>query len=107
MILSPWFQGNTEVRCHAARIMKVFQAAVDAFDTADPEAHLKQIWTKVAVTHSHHKVQEESFNEMREVFLEELTIVCALNDKQQQAWNVFFDVAYAIVFAKLEEIYQK
>lgn len=87
--------------------MRVFQAAVDAFDSSDPEAHLQQVWTKVAVTHSHHMIQEDAFNELRDVVLEVLTKVCALNDKQQQAWSVLFDIAYAIVFAKLESIYQK
>lgn len=87
--------------------MRVFQAAVDSLDSADPEAQLQQIWTKVAVTHAHHKIQEDAFNELRDVVLEVLTKVCALNDKQQQAWGVVFDIAYTIVFAKLEEIYQQ
>lgn len=87
--------------------MKVFQAAVDAFDSADPERNLKQVWTTVAVTHSYQKVKEDSFNELREVVLEVLTTICALNHEQQQAWGVLFDIAYSIVFAKLEDIYHK
>lgn len=85
--------------------MKVFQAAVDAFDTTDPEGHLQQVWTKVAVTHSHHKIQKDSFNELRDVVLEVLTNVCSLEETQQEAWGAFFDLVYAIVFQKLDDIY--
>lgn len=87
--------------------MKVFQAAVDAFDSSDPEARLQQVWTKVAVTHSHHKIEQDAFNELRDVVLEVMTNLCAMDESQQEAWGVLFDVAYAIVFHKLEEIYQQ
>lgn len=99
-------QGNPGVRTHGARIMKVFQAAVDAFDSSDAEGRLQQMWTKVAVTHSHHKIQKDSFNELRDVVLEVMTSLCAMDDAQQEAWGVLFDVAYAIVFHKLDEIYE-
>lgn len=84
----------------------MFQAAVDAFDTADPEGHLQQVWTKVAVTHSHHLIQKEAFDELRDAVLEVLTQLCSLDDSQQDAWSVLFDVVYAIVFQKLDEIYE-
>lgn len=87
--------------------MKVFQAAVDAFDSSDPEGHLRQVWTKVAVTHARHEIQQDSFNELRDVVLEVLTKVCSLDEAQQEAWSVLFDMVYAIVFQKLEEIYQR
>lgn len=104
---SPFIQqGNPGVRTHGARIMKVFQAAVDAFDSSDAEGRLQQMWTKVAVTHSHHKIQKDSFNELRDVVLEVMTSLCAMDDAQQEAWGVLFDVAYAIVFHKLDEIYE-
>lgn len=99
------FQGNPGIRAHAARIMKVFQAAVDAFDSADPEGHLQQVWTKVAVTHSNHEVQKDAFNELRAVVLEVMTDLCGMDQEQQEAWGVLFDVVYAIVFEKLDTIY--
>lgn len=98
-------QGNPSIRAHAARIMKVFQAAVDAFDTSDPEGHLQQVWTKVAVTHSRHDIQKDSFNELRDVILEVLTGLCSLDESQQEAWGTLFDMVYLIVFQKLDEIY--
>lgn len=100
-------QGNPGVRTHAARIMKVFQAAVDSLDSSDPEGHLQRVWTKVAVTHSHHLIQKDSFDELRDVVLEVLTSACSLDEEQQVAWGVLFDVAYAIVFHKLDEIYER
>lgn len=87
--------------------MKVFQAAVDAFDTADPEGHLNHVWTKVAVTHARHKISKESFEELKDVVLEVLTSACSLDATQQQAWVVLFDDVYAIVFSKLDSIYQR
>lgn len=86
--------------------MKVFQAAVDAFDSSDPEGHLQQVWTKVAVTHSHHAIQKDAFNELRDVVLEVMTKLCSMDESQQEAWSVLFDIVYAIVFHKLDEIYQ-
>lgn len=98
-------KGHPAVRFHGARIMKVFQSAVDALDSNDAVGHMEHIWSKVAVLHSHHDRQKESFHELRLVILEVLTKRCSLNKEQQEAWNVLFDAVYGIVFRKLDEIY--
>ena len=75
-------------------------------DSSDPEGHLQHIWTKVAQTHSKNHIEKESFNELREVILQLLTIQCDMNEEQQEAWKALFDLVYGIVFQKLDEIYE-
>lgn len=97
------FQGSKGFRSHALRVVSVFQAAVEAFDTDDVVGNLLKIWEPIGASHSRRRIPKESFDELRDVILEIMTAVCSLTPEQQEAWVILFDNIYGIVFAKMDE----
>lgn len=96
-------QSSKGFQSHALRVVSVFQAAVDAFDTEDVVGSLLKIWEPIAVSHVRRRIPKESFDELRDVILEVMTAACALNQVQQEAWVVLFENVYSIIFAKYDE----
>ena len=99
----PFPQGSKGFRSHALRVVSVFQAAIDAFDSDDVVGNLLKIWEPVSKSHERRHIPKASFDELRDVILEVMTAVCSLDEEQQAAWVVLFENVYSIMFASYDE----
>ncbi|KAG5668881.1 hypothetical protein PVAND_016801 [Polypedilum vanderplanki] len=97
-------KGTHQIQRHSGKIMKVFDTAIAALGTENAKTIIVNTISDNADYHGKKGVKKEHYNQIREIILEKVALVCNLDDEGKAAWNDLLDVVYHVTFNILDEL---